>query len=580
MRAIRWGIGVIGAACGGVADIEPTPDPESPPAETDAPPAPARTARPIPDFPPPPVPPVDPTTVAPNLTATPPPGIYDADVDVALACSDPTATIWYTTDGAPPVPGASDAWSGPIRVPRGLTLRAVCENAHGDDELSGAWLRMEAGLVGYDINLPSVVLWTLGEAPEFKTEDYTRFHLSVFEPGAGGRTTFPAEATVSVPAGLKIRGSSSAGYAKHPYRLETWDALADEDDDVALLGMPEDADWVLLAPADFDRALLRDPLMYRLSNLIGRYAPRTRYAEVFLADRGEAIGRDDFIGLYVIAERIERGPDRVDVTKLLPTDVTAPDVTGGYLFKEDRTGPGEFGFYAGQAGGLLQFQQPFVWVDPAEDEVVPEQAAYLQALLDELGVALTSPGFTHPVTGRHYRDLIDVDAWIDHHILNVLAKNPDAFRLSGYFHKDRDDLIAAGPIWDFDRTMGCASDYRADNPTWWDAQNVTPDCTPVFTHGFWEGLFSDPTFRTAYFDRWRALLTTTLTVALIHAEIDALAQELTEAAPRNFAVWPEYAPRGGSHAAEVQTLKDWIAARHGWISGCLNRADPRLCSGR
>jgi hypothetical protein len=262
----------------------------------------------------------------------------------------------------------------------------------------------------------------------------------------------------------------------------------------------------------------------------------------------------------------------VAVSKLLPEDVQPPEVTGGYLFKEDRPGPGELGFYAGTAGGLLVFQQPFVNVEPSEAEITPEQQLYLLGELEALGLSLTSQ------SERHYSELIDVPTWIDHHILNVFAKNPDSLRLSAYFHKDREGPIAAGPLWDFDRTLGCATDFRAANPTWWDASNETIDTTYVFEHGFWGGLFDDPIFREQYWARLEELLAAELSVEAVHLQIDTMAAELEEAAARNFARWPDYPPRG-SYADEVQLLKDWVSTRHAWMSGCLALDDPRTCQG-
>ena len=40
---------------------------------------------------------------------------------------------------------------------------------------------------------------------------------------------------------------------------------------------------------------------------------------------------------------------------------------------------------------------------------------------------------------------IDADSWIDHHLINAFMFNVDAFRLSGYFYKDRSEKIKMGP---------------------------------------------------------------------------------------------------------------------------------------
>jgi len=517
------------------------------------------------------------------IIATPPGAAFSGSIDVTLETpADPEADIWFTNDGSPPQLGSSTRYTGPFAVTESTQIRAIAEIEGLVIGTSPTYLALEPDVAQFSSDIPLIVLWSQRDAPVVKTDTYTHYTLSVFEPPDGGRAQWPSDANLSVRNGLRVRGSSSSGFEKKPYRLEAWDPVdsGNVDLDISLLGMPAEADWVFLSPLVFDRALMRNALIYRLSNAMGRYAPRSRFAEVFVAEYGEAIGTDDYVGVYVILERIERDADRVQITRLEPNDLSLPELTGGYLFKEDRLGPDDQGFWAGDGDNQFTFEQPFVFVDPSEIEIRPEQFGYLRGQLDELGQALAAPDFTHPGTGRHYTQIIDVDSWIDHHILNVFTKNPDAFRLSGYFHKDRDGLIMAGPIWDFDRTMGCSDDSRAADPTWWDASNETADCTYVFEHGFWLGLFRDPAFTTPYWQRWADLLANDLSLPSVGAEIDAMEAELAEAGPRNHATWANYPPRGGTFGSEVDLLRVWIADRHAWMSGCLALDDPSTCIGQ
>ena len=107
---------------------------------------------------------------------------------------------------------------------------------------------------------------------------------------------------------IERRGNSSQWNDKTPYRFETVDEDG-ENNNVELLGMPEENDWVLYAPWQ-DKTMIRNVLIYQLSNDIGRYAPRTRFAELFL--------NDEYMGVYVLMEKIKRDNNRIDISKLNP----------------------------------------------------------------------------------------------------------------------------------------------------------------------------------------------------------------------------------------------------------------------
>ncbi len=591
-RAVSLCLSLLLAACskGGVISSPDTGETAAPPVDSDPP-----DSTPPEDSDPPPVdrhPPapvetadtgegtevVDPPP-EPEVSFSPAGGGFGEAFALTLGGGVDDAQLYYTVNGDAPACGEGTLYAGPVTLDQTSVVRAISCSALGESEVAAqVYLRVAPDAADFSSDIPVMVLYTEDAAPSSRDDDYTTFALNVFEPGKD-RAAIVGEATLSTPAGLKVRGSSSSGYPKHPYTLELWGAASADDRDLELLGMPAESDWVLYAPLNFDRALMRNALIYRLSNEVDRYASRTAFAEVFVTERGAAVTLDDYVGVYVVTERVKRGEERVDITNLGPDDLESPEITGGYIFKHDRLGTSESGFSAGTVGGIFSFTLPMAYVDPEEGEIAPEQAAYLSAAIDEFALALAVPDFTHPETGAHYSELLDTGAFIDHHILNVFPKNPDAFRLSGYYFKDREGPFQAGPIWDFDRTMGCASDSRAEDPTWWDASNFTSDTTYVWDYGWYAGLFEDPEFRAAYWARWEELLDGPLSVKNVHAIVDEMAAELDEAADRNFDRWRDYPPRGtGDFDYEVQLLKDWLEERHDWIAGCI-ADDPRDCRG-
>ncbi|MDA7665600.1 CotH kinase family protein, partial [Verrucomicrobia bacterium] len=166
-----------------------------------------------------------------------------------------------------------------------------------------------------------------------------------------------------------------------------------------------------------------------------------------------------------------------------------------------------------------------------------------------------------------YAGLIDVDAAIDHHLLNVLAFNVDALRLSGYFHKPRGGKLTFGPIWDFDRALG-STDGRDRNPRTWRSTSGDRG-TDFFNYPWWRDMFRDLDFFQRYIDRYQTFRRSEFSNRNINAIIDSMADELREAQKRNLSRWNQR-PRGsngGTYQGEIDYMKDWLEDRMEFMDG-------------
>ncbi len=286
------------------------------------------------------------------------------------------------------------------------------------------------------------------------------------------------------------------------------------------------------------------------------------HGEVFGNDRavvdhqGVKQARGEF-GLGVFAR--DRDADRVNVSRLPASAVALPAMTGGFIVSIDK-GAADF---AG-AGRWLQFVYP-----SGEDMARAERKAqldYITGFIDSFGQAVSAADFRHPVTGQHYSEFIDVESWIDHHIINTLAKNPDGMRFSTYFHKDRGGRLAAGPVWDFDRSFGTPYDPHAIEPEEWVAWSRGGQ---NFADGWWGMLFGDPAFRSRYQSRFKELLNQEFSADSLERIVDGLAAEVGEAADRNFRRWTWSPPLENSHASEIALLKNFLRRRVTWIKSRL-----------
>ena len=481
-----------------------------------------------------------------------PEGTYVDQVTVEVTSPAPDAVLRYTLDGSNP-DRESPIYEGPIVLTNSTVVKARLfeEGQLPSRTAEQPYIIISADLSDFSSNLPIVIVNTFGTPIGGVT--FAPGHLTVIDVEEDGRSRMNGPVHFAGSAGFKVRGSSTANRPKQSYSVEIWDS-EQEDRDVSILGFPAESDWILYGPYNFDPALMRNAFIYELSNQVGRWAARTRFVEVFLnRDQGPVEGpvpSGDYWGVYVFMEKIKRGPDRVDVQALDPSDVDEPQVSGGYILKVDRADPGDRGL---DAGG-----QNLKHVYPKEEEIqnVSAQVNWLRSFMNRMQSSLSD---SDPETG--YEQFIDVDSWIDHHLLNVLPMNVDMLRLSGYMHKRRSGKLVMGPIWDFDRSME-STDSRDNNPRAW---NGTGDATRAFSFPWWITLFADENFDQRYQARWRELRTNEFSTANLHAIIDRMAEELNEAQERDFGKWRQ-GKRGGWQG-EIQLLKDWLQTRAEWIDG-------------
>ncbi len=406
--------------------------------------------------------------------------------------------------------------------------------------------------------LPILVIDTYGA--DIVDEPKITAILEVFDasnPAALNRLSHPP--TQRARIGIEIRGYSSQSAPKRQFSLAFHDANG-KDQPRPFVGLPSAADWVLSATHS-DLTMIRNPLTYTLAAALPRWSPRTRHVEVFLNTSGASLSPADYLGLFVITERVQRDPNRVDLPRV---DSTLPPDANAYLFEFTQReniwihAPWFCGPYSG-------IKLTFVY--PKTPNV--QQKDYAQQRFTLLEEAL----FAHRC--QDFARAVDLDVFADYHLFNELVLNVDAFRRSLFIQAHPNAPLLLWPLWDFDLA------YRENHPgeltTWTTAMRV-------WAHH----ALHCATYRRVLLQRWTDLRQGPLATATIDHTIDTLASAIRPAALRNIERWPTalaengYTPTTPADLAfdtEIEALRTFLHTRAAWMDANLPAIEPSPYTG-
>ncbi|HRZ99598.1 MAG TPA: CotH kinase family protein [Candidatus Paceibacterota bacterium] len=518
----------------------------------------------------------------PNVTPRPAPatpvqfsmpgGIYTSNLVVSLFSSTPGAVIRYTLDNKIPMENSA-LYTAPLAISNSVAIRAraFVPGLTPSAPVTAIYTLLDLDTRSFSSRLPLVVVNAYGRSisPDMASlVDASLTVIDVSQPSGVATLVDPPDFHGRI--GIEGRGQTSWGFPKKPYNVEIRDE-DNQDRNASLLGMPAESDWVLLNTYN-DKTFLNDFLAHELFEQMGHYAVRRRHVEVFLngtrpeggSDPSGKVGYNDYVGIYLLLEKIKIDEGRVDIAKLGPNDDTEPAITGGYIFKKDKDSPGDMGFST-SSGQYLKYH------DPKGSELTSAQRNWLINHLNQFEAALYGAQWRNPATG--YARYIDVDSFVDNHWIVEFTKQIDGYRLSNYLHKDRGGKIRIGPIWDWNLSFGNA-DYLTGEYTegWYWSQISSGD------HLWLRRLIAepgDPDFNQKIIDRWSVLRTNVLSGTRVQARIDEMAALLNEAQARDFKRWPRLGsyvwpnPSGLANArtyAEVLAwVKNWVGRRFEWI---------------
>jgi hypothetical protein len=346
---------------------------------------------------------------------------------------------------------------------------------------------------------------------------------------------------------IKLRGNTSLAFNQKSYTF----SLRNSKTKASILGLPQANTWVLYGPYS-DKSLIRNALIYHLFEKMGHYAPRTRFCEAIIDGK--------YQGIYLLTEKIERDPDKINISPLTMSDSLSNQITGGYIIKIDRDRKEYW-----KSPYPFANNTPAVYdiVYPLPKHILCEQQEYIKNYVTLFEMELHYLRFIE--NESKYLDMIDVNSFIDFLIINEFSKNYDAYRLSTYMYKDvADAKLTMGPVWDYDYSLGAPiADYDC-KPEGWMYKNSK------YVPFWWERMMIDTAFSKKHLGRWKILRENVLSEENIYSCIDSLTRVLKEAKARHFERWPIENKWPNkivepTYEENIDYLKYWIKDRLIWL---------------
>lgn len=353
---------------------------------------------------------------------------------------------------------------------------------------------------------------------------------------------------------LRRRGNSSVHYDKAQFLINLVDENG-EPNRQNLLQMGADDDWVLNV-SFIDKSLMRNYLAYAAAKEIMPYAPDVRFCEVIWKDGNNY----QYEGVYLLMEKIGVGKHRVDLPAFSENSKNLP-----FLLRRDRWEPDRLLLdNYGRREGLLEGVLRVEWPNPSR--LSERSVQRITDQIDEFEKALFAEDYNEFI---RYRDMIDVDSFVDYLILNEFFINYDAGRHSTYLYSSYDGKLTMGPVWDFD---GAMDNYHKNS--------ANLDTAAFFMAPWFKQLLRDPELTVRIMERYRELRQSILSDESIAKFIDETAAGLGSAVDRDWARWGYFYQDGDyltaeypwqsnrntrTHQEELEKIKETLSEHGKWL---------------
>lgn len=382
-----------------------------------------------------------------------------------------------------------------------------------------------------DTGLPTVHISTDVDSIVSK-EDYVDGHITITTGLLGEEILYEGDTQI------RGRGNSTWGMPKKPYRIKLTEKAA-------LLGMPADKSWALIANYG-DQSLLRNDIAFELSRRLEMaYTPQQQYVEVFL--------NDEYQGNYTLTEHIKESKDRIQID----------EDNGGFVLEQDGYADQEPVYFT------TPREVPITVKFPDDDDITKDEFDYIKNHYTAFENRLFGEDFSDPTAG--YQSYFDLSSFVNYYLVNEICGNTDMVWSMRMFKKSYDDpKLYTGPVWDFDLAFN--NDVRIGE------QEAVKKLMLTNAHAprqWMDRIAQDPEFKKMVRERWNAVKETQ--VKTITTYLDEQADRLAYSQSFNFNCWDVLGQninqswyQGSSHQDYVRFVRDYLTERIAWLDEVFN----------
>ena len=406
-------------------------------------------------------------------------------------------------------------------------------------------------------NLPLVVVNTDGMRMMQSKDDKVNSTVHIISDG--GTSLLSKKDTE-----CKGRGNASWNFPKKPMRLKF------PKKQTVLPDAPAKCKkWTLINNYG-DKSLMRNKIAFHMSRGIGlSYTPYCQFVDL--------IFNGEYQGCYQLCDQVEVNPGRVEITEMTPDDIEGEALTGGYFIEIDA--------YANQEASWFESLRgiPVTIKSPDDDEITPEQSAYIKDYFNKFETAVFTYGFTSETTG--YRKYLNLDSFLQYFIVGELDGNTDYF-WSIYMSKERgEEKFVVGPVWDVD--LGFDNDYRTypiagkNDYIYRSGGSVASDAVKRLADRI---LIADAKSRERLKYLWSdARVNRHYNPTYYCKLVDRYAEQLAESQELNFKRWNILGESvhmnpavSGSYEGEVQRVKDYLNERFAQLDRIIGTVEVEV----